>query len=115
MVDPEQRWDGGRPDVEDPGVSYFAVNLHHHLILLVPYDAVCNRKGSKRLLVFNVSINASTNKLVVNELYKSTGLSPVDLYIAATALINSRHKYHTANLHSSSLLLAVFCHTCRKT
>lgn len=40
VVDPEQRWDAGRPDVEDPGVGYFAVNLHHHLELFVPYDAL---------------------------------------------------------------------------
>lgn len=41
MVDPEQRWDGGRPDVEDPGVCYFTVDLHHHLKLFASDDAVC--------------------------------------------------------------------------
>lgn len=45
VVDSEQRWDGGRPDVENPGVCYFTVDLHHHLELFVPDDAVC--KGSK--------------------------------------------------------------------
>lgn len=47
MVDPEQRRDGGGPDVEDPGVRHFTVDLHHHLIIFVPDDAVCNgRKGT---------------------------------------------------------------------
>lgn len=65
VVDPEQRWDGGRPDVEDPGVRYFTVNLHHHLVVFVPYDAVCNgRKGRERLLVLNAAINAQLNKLL---------------------------------------------------
>lgn len=59
MVDPEQRWDGGGPDVEDPGVRYFTVNLHHHLVGFVPDDAVCNgMKGNGRLLVLDASINA---------------------------------------------------------
>lgn len=47
VVDPEHRWDAGRPDVEDPGVRYFAVDLHHHLKLFVLYDAVCNGKKEK--------------------------------------------------------------------
>lgn len=55
-VDPEQRWDGGGPDVEDPGVGYFTVNLHHHLVLFVPYDAVCNGRKGKQKLVLNASI-----------------------------------------------------------
>lgn len=57
MVDSEQRWDGGRPDVEDPGVCYFTVNLHHHLELFVPDDAVC--KGGKDragLLLIDASV-----------------------------------------------------------
>ena len=58
MVDPEQRWDGGGPDVEDPGVRYFTVDLHHHLVLFVPYDAVCRgRKKSRGLLIRDASIN----------------------------------------------------------
>lgn len=40
VVDPQQRRDGGGPDVEDPGVRYFTVNLHHHLVVFVSYDAV---------------------------------------------------------------------------
>lgn len=49
VVDPEYWRDGGGPDVKDPGVRYFTVNLHHHLVLFVPYDAVCNGdKGEGR-------------------------------------------------------------------
>lgn len=46
-VHPEQRRDARRPDVEDPGVCYFTVDLHHHLEILVPYDAVCNGKKGR--------------------------------------------------------------------
>lgn len=46
LVDPQQRWDAGGPDVENPGVGYFAVDLHHHLKLFVLNDAVCI--GEKR-------------------------------------------------------------------
>ncbi len=54
VVDPQQRWDAGGPDVEDSGVSYFTVNLHHHLVVFVPYDAFCNdRKESGGLLVLD--------------------------------------------------------------
>lgn len=44
LVDPEQRRDGGRPDVEDPGVGDLTVNLHHHFVVFVPYDALCWKK-----------------------------------------------------------------------
>lgn len=39
-VDAEQRGDGGGPDVEDLGVRYFTVDLHHHLKLFISYDAL---------------------------------------------------------------------------
>lgn len=39
VVNPKQRWDAGRPDVEDPGVRYLTVDLHHRLELFVSYDA----------------------------------------------------------------------------
>lgn len=50
-VDPEQGWDGGRPDVEDPGVPHFAVDLHHDLKLFVPDDALCRDKGRGRYFI----------------------------------------------------------------
>lgn len=40
LVDPEQRRDGGGPDVEDPGVGDLTVNLHHHFVVFVLYDAL---------------------------------------------------------------------------
>lgn len=34
--------------MEDPGVCYYTVNLHHHLKVFVPYNAVCKaRKGEE--------------------------------------------------------------------
>lgn len=56
-VDPQQRWNGGGPDVEDPGVRYFTVNLHHHLVLVFPDDAVCNGKKRKMTVVSSGFIN----------------------------------------------------------
>lgn len=49
VVDPEQRRDCRGPDVEDPGVRDLAVNLHHHLVIFVPYDALWDgkRKGNR--------------------------------------------------------------------
>lgn len=55
MVDPEQRWDGRRPDVENPGVGYFTVNLHHHLKLFVPDDTVCNGSKEGRFVIYKCS------------------------------------------------------------
>lgn len=47
VVDLKQRWDRGGPDVEDPGVRYFTVNLHHHFVLFVPYDGVIYVHGGQ--------------------------------------------------------------------
>lgn len=49
LVDPEKRRDGGGPDVENPGVCDLTVNLHHHFVVAVPYDALCwGRKQEKK-------------------------------------------------------------------
>lgn len=53
LVDPEQRRDGGGPDVEDPGVCDLTVNLHHHLVVFVPYDALCRTKKKQKTREWN--------------------------------------------------------------
>lgn len=40
VVNSQQRRDGGRPDVQNPGVGHFTVDLHHHLKLPVSNDAL---------------------------------------------------------------------------
>ena len=65
-VDPEHRWNGGGPDVEDPGVRYFTVNLHHHLVLVFPDDAVCNGRKRKQTVLISGFINnwAASNNFI---------------------------------------------------
>lgn len=62
-VYPEQRWDSRRSDVEDPGVCDLTVNLHHHLELFVPYDAVCNGRWRSTPSFTYTHINTTINKL----------------------------------------------------
>lgn len=40
LIDPQDRGDTGRFDVEDFGVHDLTVDLHHHLIILVFNDAL---------------------------------------------------------------------------
>lgn len=51
LVDPQQRWDAGGPDVDDLGVGDLTVDLHHHLKLFVLDDAVCNGKKRNRMVL----------------------------------------------------------------
>lgn len=44
FIHPQDWWDTGGLDVKDPGVHDLTVDLHHHLKLLVLYQALCNEK-----------------------------------------------------------------------